>query len=271
MAENLEKKEVETKKIEENNIESNTNKNRKMKGRTIFVIAVLAVFIIGTMIVNRAEYLETLEIGEEYLEVYMQNIRYKQYIAVVNFIIIFITVYITTKFIKKGLKKFFEEEKLEMPKLPNKSLALVIGLVTSIVVSNLFLQKTILFVNSAQFGLPDPIFNMDAGFYMFQAPLIGQLLYYAITILIILAIYTVAYYIITFNKYFDGINGKTLRDNTFIKQLLSYVMLISVFVSAIIFFNMQNMVINGFLTLDDKMKTTIIGAGAVDRNKIVGI
>ncbi len=190
----------------------------------------------------------------------MQNIKYKTYIAIVNFIVVFSLVYITTRLIKKGLKKFFEEEKKEMPKLPNKSLALVIAGVTSLVVSTMFLQKTILFINNAQFGIPDPLFNMDVGFYLFQAPLIGQLLYYGVFLTIMLTVYTAAYYIVIFNKYFDGIDGETLRNNTFIKQILFYIMQLAVFVSAIILFNVQNMETGAFLTLEDKMKTSIIGA-----------
>ena len=73
---------------------------------------------------------------------------------------------ITNSFIKKGLKRFFEEEKIDMPKLPNKSLSLIIALIVAMITPNLFLEKLILFKNSAQFGIPDPIFNMDIGFYM---------------------------------------------------------------------------------------------------------
>ena len=71
-----------------------------------------------------------------------------------------------------------------------------------------------------------------------------------------------------FNIHFDGIDGATLRSNTFIKQLLFHIMMASIFVSLIIFFNMQNMVTGPFLTLDDKMKTVIIGSGAVDGIKL---
>ncbi len=261
MAENIENKGA---KVE-------AKKPKKMRTRTMLVLVFSAIFILFVLIMYRADYLETLEICEEYLEVFMQNIRYKVYIGASNFIVIFALMYITARFIKKGLKTFFEEEKKEMPKLPNKSIALVVSAITSIVVSNLFLQKVILFVNNAQFGIPDPIFNMDVGFYMFQAPLIGQLLYYGIAILLILSIYTVAYYIIVFNKYFDGIDGQTLRNNTFIKQILVYVMLFAILVSGIMLFNVQNMETGNFLSLDDKMETAIIGARCSRRNKTMGI
>ena len=47
-------------------------------------------------------------------------------------------------------------------------------------------------------------------------------------------------------------------------------MIIVILMAGIIFFNMQNVGIGPFLTLDDKMETTI-GSGAVDRNKNVGL
>ena len=124
------------------------------------------IFLLSLFINCRAEYLELLEIGENYTEVFYQNIKYKIIIGSANFVFIFSLVCITNSFIKKGLKKFFEEDKIEMPKLPNKSLALIIALVISMITPNLFLEKLILFKNSAQFGISEPIFNMDIGFYM---------------------------------------------------------------------------------------------------------
>lgn len=173
--ENVENKETEEKKAEVK-VEENTNKKKNMKTRTIAVIVAIAIFLLGSFIVYRANYLETLEIGEGYEEVFNQNVRYKLSIGVINFICIYFLVCITNRMIKKGLKKFFEEEKKEMPKLPSKSLALIIGLVTSLVVSNLFLYKVILFTNTAWFGQTDPVYGVDLGFYMFQAPLIRTII-----------------------------------------------------------------------------------------------
>lgn len=255
MSESTQNEQIKNQNVEQNQ-ENKTQK--KSKTRTYIVLAVLAIFILGSLITYRAEYIEALEIGEEYVETFMQNVKYKMNIGIINFIVIFIATYITNRFIKKGLKQFFEEEKKPLPRLPNKSLALIIALVSSLIVSQLFLQKVILFVNATQFGITDPVYGLDLGFYMFRGLLIGQLLYYAVTMLILLTVYTVAYYLIVFNKYFEGIDGQTLRNNTFIKQLLTNVMLITIFIASIIFFNMQNMVIDGFLTLNDKIKTTLI-------------
>lgn len=170
---NLENEEKSIIKEETKSQSENTNKKTKrIKTRTYIVLAVLAIFILGSLITYRADYIEAEEIGQEYVETFMQNVKYKTNIGIINFLVVFIAVYITNKFIKKGLRQFFDEEKKELPKLPNKSLALIIALVTSIIVSKMFLQKVIMFINAASFGISDPIYNMDMGFYMFQMPLI---------------------------------------------------------------------------------------------------
>ncbi len=171
MSENIENKEAEEKKAEVK-VEENVTNKKKMKRRTLLVILAIVIFLLGSLIVYRAEYLETLEIGEGYEEVFNQNVKYKLCIGAINFVCIYFLVCITNRMIKKGLKKFFDEDKKEMPKLPGKSLALIIGLITSLVISNLFLYKVILFTNTAWFGQTDPVYGVDLGFYMFQAPLI---------------------------------------------------------------------------------------------------
>ncbi len=255
----------------ENDIEKNGTKEqvtqktkKKFRTRTIIVIIALIVFLLSLCIRCRADYLELFEIGENYVEVFNQNLKYKVYIAVINFIFIFIATCITNSFIKRGLKKFFEEEKQEIPKLPNKSLALIFALIGAMITPNIFLEKTILFVNNSQFGIADPIFGLDIGFYMFQGPLIGLILYYLLAIIIGLTIYTAVYYIIIFNAYFDGINGQTLKNNTFIKHLLFNTKIITILIVCIMLFNTQNVVLDNFLTLNDELETTIVGAGVVE-------
>ena len=93
----------------------------KNKKRVVLVIAFLILFAVYVAVNVRGEYLQTLEIGEQYVEVFKQNLKYKVSVIVVNFAVLYIATYITTRFIKRGLKKFFEEDKKEMQKLPNKS------------------------------------------------------------------------------------------------------------------------------------------------------
>ena len=236
---------------------------KKNKGRVVLVIAFLVIFAIYMAISLRGEYLQTLEIGEKYLSVFWQNTRYKLIIGVLNFVVLYLATYITTRFIKRGLKKFFEEDKKEMPKLPNKSISLILSVLISIISSNFLTQKAIPALNSAFFGINDPIFNVDLGYYIFIKPFISFLLIYFIVIMVILLIYIAAYYIIIFNKYFEnGIDPKTLKKNTFIKQITTNIILIIIAISALTILNTQNVLTAKFLNLPNDL--SLYGAGILD-------
>lgn len=245
--------------------ETVTKDNKKHdKKRVLIVIAFLIIFAVISFINYRSEYLQIKEIGEEYTSVFQQNITYKYAITGTNFVAWFIAIYITNKFIKKGLKTFFDEEKKEMPKLPNKSIALIMGSLVSLFTSDILISKAILFLNSTWFGSVDPIFGQDIGYYMFQKPFIELILLYFMAMIIALAIYTVVYYIIAFNVYFDGIELKTLKKNTFVKQMISFVILIAICLSFITMLKTQDILFEEFIELEDIEKTTLTGAGFID-------
>ena len=94
----------------------------------------------------------------------------------VSFIIISIIIYLTNLGIKKGLKPFFEQEKKEMPKLPNKSITLIIAAIVSVILSNQLLEKVLLFASNVSFEKADIIFNLDISYYMFIKPLIEAII-----------------------------------------------------------------------------------------------
>ena len=165
----------------------------KNKKRVILVIVFLILLAIYIAVTVRGEYLQALEIGEQYVEVFKQNIKYKVGVALVNFAILYIATYITTRFIKRGLKKFFDDDKKEMPKLPNKSISLILSVIISLISSNFITEKVMLAFNTAWFGVYDPIFNMDVGYYMFQKPFIETIIIYFIALLAIYSIYIAVY------------------------------------------------------------------------------
>ena len=89
---------------------------------------------------------------------------------------------------KKGLKPFWTR-KLEVPKLPNKSIVLIISAIVSVIISNNLLDKVLLFVSNASFGKTDIIFNLDISYYMFIKPLIESLLWHFIRLIMGVSIY----------------------------------------------------------------------------------
>ena len=235
-------------------------KNRK---RVVLVIAFLILFAIYIGINLRGEYLKTLQIGQEYIGVFEQNVKYRFGVILTNFAFLYISTYITTRFIKRGLKKFFDEEKKEMPKLPNKSISLIFSAIASMITSAFLIEKVMLALNTAWFGITDPIFNLDIGYYMFQKPFIETILLYFVGLMIVYSVYIALYYIIAFNVYFDkGINPETLKKNTFIKQLITNIILAIVGISAITLINVQDVLFGKFLNLSSEM--SLYGAGLTD-------
>ena len=235
----------------------------KNKKRKIFVTVLLIVFFIITYVSLRGEYLHILGIGEEYVDIFKENLKHKIIVFACGFLIVYIATYITTLIIKKGLKKFFEEEKKEMPKLPNKSISLLFGIIAGLFVTNTITQKAILAFNSTLFTKTDPVFNLDIGYFAFQQPLIEAVILYLIGLVAILTLYVAAYYIIVFNKFFDeGINMETLKKSSFIKQLITSIVIIVILSSIFIVIQVQDTVFDKYITVGKDVELT--GAGLVD-------
>lgn len=254
--------------MQEEKVEVNTKvkekQNKKMKIRVILVLIFIVLIGIVAYISYRGNYLETIEIGENFKQVFTQNLTYQYAITGINFVILFITIIFANRSIRKGLKAFFDEEKKDMPKLPSKSIAFILAAVISIIISAMMKETISLFINRAWFGMNDPIFNADIGFYIFELPFIKMLIIYFIGIIIGLTIYTTIYYIVVFNVYFDGINAQTLKKSKFFKQLTTSIIFLAIGIAAYILVATQGMITDKFLILNNDDSTSIYGAGITD-------
>ena len=230
--------------------------------RKIIVIIFILLLAITMYIVTRGSYLEYKELGEKYLSIFKTNQIYKYIIMITNFIIVYFIMYFTNRGIKKGLKEFFEEDKKEMPKLPNKSISLVVAALSSIFVSIVLTPKIILCASNVSFEKTDLIFNLDISFYMFIEPLIKMILQYIIWMFIGLIAYSAVYYILVFNKCFDGINKETLKSSKLVKHIIRYVRCIAVVFAIFTVVKTLDIVFDGFITTTTGLQ--LIGAGKTD-------
>lgn len=240
-------------------------KKKKMPIRKMIVLVVLLVFLAISYISIRAEYLNTIEIGQEYETVFFSKIKNKYSVFGIAFVSVYILTYITNKFIKKGLKKFFEDEKKTLPKLANKSLCFILAIVGGVVAEVTLADKFAVFANAAVFGQADQIFNSDIGYYMFTLPFVQGILVFIIEVLVVLMAYIGLYYVITLNNYSDGVDVETLKKNTFVKQEM-FMLVIAVFVLCIyVFVSAQNVLTETMVTIGKgKSAIEIIGAGSTD-------
>lgn len=232
--------------------------------KNIAVILFIAIYILVTYIILRGQYLEYAELGEQYVQNFWVNVKYKYSIMGISFILISVIMFFTNLGIRKGLKPFFESEKKEMPKFPNKSLIFVVALIGSILISNNLVEKVILFASNVSFQQTDIdiIFNMDISYYMFVKPIIEAILQYGIKIVIALSIYMTGFYIIVFNFYFDGIDRAMLRKSKLIKKILRNVVILAVIVAMLTILSTQDILTDKFLTLDNG--TELTGAGFIE-------
>ena len=238
------------------------NKKKKNRTRMILVLLFLLLFAGVSYIELRGSYLEYLELGQNYTNIFYTNLTYRYGIMAVNFVILYFILYFTNRGIKKGLKPFFEKEKKEIPKLPNKSLALVISALVSFVTSSALMQKIMLIANGTSFGIQDPIFGLDIAYYMFQKPVIETLALYFVILFVGLSIYIALYYVIAFNRYFDGVEGKMLKESLFMKKLTRNALLIIIGIAILTVINTQNPMFGKILTVKNDLE--IVGAGMTE-------
>ena len=249
--------------------EKELKKKKNSKIRMLLVILFLIIFAIISYVQLRGSYLEYLELGESYTNIFKTNITYRYTIMGINFVALYVVVYLTNRGIKKGLKPFFEKEEIQIPKLPNKSLALVISAIASFIVSSIFMQKIMLATSNASFGIQDPIFGLDISYYMFLKPLIETAVFYFVVIFICLSLYMALYYVIVFNRYFDGIDGKMLKESLFMKKLLRNIMVIVIGIAILTILGTQNVMFGKILTVGDDIE--INGAGMTEATvQVVG-
>lgn len=248
----------------ENTSKKDNIKKKKLNIRMLLVLVVLILFGIYTGISLRAQYLNTIEINPKYVTVFWEKIRNHYSILISSIVAIYIFVYIINKFIKKGLKKFFDEEKKQMPKLPNKSLCLIMSVIGGGIAANTLSSKFSMFINGGQFGQTDPIFKLDIGYYMFSLPFIQSLLILLMEIIIVTIIYVALYYVITLNHFFDGVNIETLKKNTFLKQEMAFIVIIAILFCCYIFISSQNILTGTMIEIGDEAKTKLVGAGNAD-------
>lgn len=233
----------------------------KQNLKTILVVLFILIFAGITYVEIKGSYLEYKELGEKYVTMYFKNMKYRGILFIANFVLIYILTWITTRGIKKDLRPFFESEKKEYPKLPTKSIALVISIVSSLILSNILLPKILLLQSETTFNISDPVFNLDIAYYIFIKPVIELLIKYYIWIVVVQIIYYILYHIIVFNMYFDGIDREQLKNSKIINKVLRNIILIAIGISLLNIVQSQNIVLEKFLTIDSENEVELIGAG----------
>ena len=239
-----------------------------MEKKSIFTIRrmIVLLFIIMYMLIAyinfRGNYIEYKELGAGYLNTFLKREKIRYSVIGINFLFIFIIMYLSGKKIKKELKDFFETENKKIPKLPNKSIALVFSTIESLIIGKIFTSNIILLISNTSFGETDPIFNLDISFFMFIEPILKMILIYVISILIFKILYSYGYYVIVFHRFFDGIDKEKLKESRLMKTIYTTIIFVAIFWALYIIVCSMDIVFDNFLTTDNNIK--LAGAGIID-------
>ena len=251
-------KEVDVK--EKNDIEKVFSK----RNRIAVVFLAMIIFILLMFISVRGEFLRYQEIGENFIKVFEARIRNEFTVFSTAFVIIFAVIFITNKISRKGLAVFFKEENKKMPKLLNKTLAFIIAIIGSVVAVNMLSTTFAEFVNGAWFGKSDPIFANDIGEYLFKIPFIQEVLAFIMGFLVFLIAYIAVYYVVSFNRFFDGIDVETVKNSMLVKQVITCVILFTICLCVSIFVSSETILTQEMVTIEDDLGTDLIGANKTD-------
>ena len=126
---------VETKTAKEEvkkEVKQDDKKKKGIRKRTLIVLVLLVITLLAIGIKYKASYLNVLEIGERFENVFYSKVAEIARVSGGAFVGVFFLSLIINSITKSGIKKFFEDEKKEMPKLPNKSISFCIALFAAI-------------------------------------------------------------------------------------------------------------------------------------------
>jgi len=232
-------------------------KKVKKKRFSIGIIIVLVLLAIWTANEIYLEILQLDEIGG-YSRIYIKNLIYKAITFVICFALVFIITYITNIFLKRNLNNY--RKRLGMPpvKLHNFLISFVSALVIAFLTRNLFYLKILTALNVTPFGSKDPIFSNDIGYYIFIRPLLITSYGFISTIIGLVIIYTVVYYLFNMATAETGFSLKNLRDKNIIIHILVNISVFIILKAVSYGFVSQNILYNSFTVLQTE------GAGYVD-------
>lgn len=245
---------------------------KKVRIRLVIITAIIAL-VLG-YINARGNYLEIKEIGENYLSIYKTDMIYKAITFIINFIVLYFTFYLTNRTLQKGLKIFFDDEKKQMPRFPNKSVSFIIALIGSFLSTEILLNKILLCISGSKFGITDKVFNLDISFFIFTKPLIQCILVYLVVLIVASLVYALIYALIVLNRSFQGVARESIAKCDLIGKIGPRVKLVGVLLALIIFISMGlNIGNEKFMNIELKDGTSysLYGAGDADiKVKIAG-
>jgi uncharacterized membrane protein (UPF0182 family) len=173
----------------------------------ILIGVIVLLVLVGVFSSFFVDYQWFNEVG--YIDVFFTSLKSKAIIFGPTFVVLFLLILVYSRYLKKGYLSMNNQvyDKKETS-LHNKIIffaSLVLSLIFSLLFTEVFWYRILEYFNATDFGIKDPLFGYDAGFYIFKLPLINAVLGVLITIIVLLIIATLVFYSLL--KIKDGFTG----------------------------------------------------------------
>src|SRR5699024_9191111 len=168
------------------------------------VLFLLLAFIIALVVFQfLTEYIWMDTLG--FAQVFTTILKSKISLVVAGFVLFALTTYVTLFWIRRSYLSHFDAIQLPKIMLDRKKMtwifigiSVVIGLFGSSIVQSLGWERTLKFLNHAEFGQTDPFFDLDISFYMFVLPFLKWIIYVLLGLcifffLVFITVYSVFY------------------------------------------------------------------------------
>lgn len=170
--------------------------------RAIMIIVIASALLLlafSTTIVRFiTDYLWFNELG--YDQVFFTKLTTQLKLGVPVFLVLTALIYLYLQSIKKDYYKKVDNLYVGLGKKKINQIALIASVgaafFASITLTGSLWYEALMFINSTNFNVTDPIFNLDISFYMFKLPFIQQLYSLASGFVLILAILTLGFYFV---------------------------------------------------------------------------
>ena len=175
-----------------------SKETRKQRSAAVIILILVLVFSVFMLGVNFfTDWLWFKEMG--YVDVFFKQLSTEIKVGVPVFVIIAVIVNIYLKRLKKGyFNKIVSDEITDLKKLNRYTniISVIFAFIASVyTVINLWFQ-ILQFANSTDFGIKDPLFNMDVSFYIFKLDFLKQLNEMLIGLVFLTIAVTIIYYMI---------------------------------------------------------------------------
>lgn len=177
------------------------DKKMKMKKWVIIAAVILILgYIISPLYNLVMEYWQIREIGPQYTSVLWTNLLVKVLTQAFGFVLIFAVLLINVFLVRQFAVKRCISKGIFLKKWPYFLVSFILSLYVSGQIGDTLYQKLLMAMNAETFGLADPLFSQDVGYYIFLRPFFINLVDIGKILLLILLVLSAFVYFFLFMK-----------------------------------------------------------------------